>query len=177
MAVTKLKTRGVGVVLLFFGVVILLGYWLAPVPDFDELEQRVGIVDDARSERTTFCRHSSSECRHTVADVRDADGVRSYNFAQTSVDDIKIGAEIELWVAPSIKGFDSDRVWHAEQGGRVVRDYERQARADRRLIGIMLPMAPFLVFGGLLLVRRYDWQGNPVGTRVSTLENEEPFSR
>ncbi|MEJ2152921.1 MAG: hypothetical protein P8Y29_08220 [Gemmatimonadota bacterium] len=114
MVLIKLKTRGLGVTLFFFGVVILLGYWLAPVPDFD------------------------------------------------------IGEEIVLWVAPSIKGLDSDRVWHAEQGGRIVRDYERQARADRKIIGIMLPLVPFLMFSGWWLIRHYDWQGNPVEEQAST---------
>lgn len=171
-----LKNRRVGVGFFLIGAVILLGFWLAPVPDFDELEQRTGIVEDVRRDRITFCRHSSGDCRHTVVDVRHAAGARSYNFAQTPVADIDVGAEIELWVAPSIKGFDSDRVWHAEQGGRVIRDYEHQARTDRKLIWMMVPLAPFLLFGGWWLIQRYDWQGNPVEERASTSQGREPFS-
>lgn len=147
--------------LIVIGVAFVAGYFLAPVPGFDDLEHRTGIVEDARRERITPCRHSSSDCLHTVVDVRHADGVRSYNFAQTPVDDVHVEAEIELWVAASIKGLDSDRVWHAEQGGRVVRDYERQARTDRTLIWITVPLAPFFVFGGYRLAKRYDWSGNP----------------
>jgi hypothetical protein len=168
MALIKLKTRGLGVTLFFFGVVILLGYWLAPVPDFDELERRDSLVEDVRRERITFCRRSSGDCRHTVIQVRHSGGSRNYNFAQTDPDEIAIGEEIVLWVAPSIKGLDSDRVWHAEQGGRIVRDYERQARADRKIIGIMLPLVPFLMFSGWWLIRHYDWQGNPVEEQAST---------
>lgn len=152
-----------GVTLIVIGVVFVAGYFLAPVPDFEDLEHRTGVVEDARRERITPCRHSSSDCLHTVVDVRDEDGVRSYNFAQTPVDDVQVGAGIEMWVAPAIKGFDSDRVWHAEQGGRVVREYERQARADRTLIWIMVPLAPFFVFGGYRLAKAYDWSGNPTG--------------
>ena len=161
MARSRLKTRGIGVLLVIVGVTILLAYWLAPVPDFDELERRVGIVEDARRERITVCRNSSNKCLHTVVDVRHADGSRSYNFAQVAVDDIVTGEEIVLWVAPSIKGLDDDRVWQAEQGGRRVRDYESQARADRRIIWILVPLGPFLIVGGYWLARRYDWSGNP----------------
>lgn len=176
-ALKFLKNRRLGVGLFLIGAIILLGYWLAPVPDFDELEQRTGIVEDARRDRIWFCRRSlGGDCAHTVVDVRHAGGVRSYNFAQTPVDDVEVRAEIELWVAPSIKGFDADRVWHAEQGGRVIRDYEHQARADRQLIWFMVPLAPFLLFGGWWLTRRYDWQGNPVEKRASTSERGEPFS-
>ncbi len=154
------KKRGIGVGLFLVGVILLLAYWLAPVPDFDELERRVGVVEDVRREEITFCRQSASDCQHTVVQVRHDSGARNYNFAQTDPDEIAIGAEIVLWVAPAIKGLDSDRVWQAEQGGQIIRDYERQARADRKLIGFMVPLAPFLIFGGLWLIRRFDWQGN-----------------
>jgi len=143
------------------GAMFLLGYWLAPVPEFVELERRVGIVEDARDERIRFCRNSVSDCLHTVVDVRHADASRSYNFAQAEVGDVVMGEEIVLWVAPSIRGLDDDRVWQAEQGGRLVLDYGRQARADRQLIWIMVPLGPFLVAGGYWLFRRYDWAGNP----------------
>ncbi len=168
MVLIKLKTRGVGVTLLLMGLAVVLAYFLAPVPEFEELARRTGVVEDVRRERITFCRRSSGDCRHTVVQVRHEGGSRNYNFAQTDPDEIAIGAAIELWVAPSIKGLDDDRVWHAEQGGRIVRDYERQARADRRIIGIMLPLAPFLIFGGWWLVRHYDWKGDPVEGPSST---------
>ena len=71
------------------------------------------------------------------------------------------GEDIVLWVAPSIRGLDDDRVWQAEQGGRRVRDYESQARADRWIIWIMVPLGPLLIFSGYRLARRYDWSGNP----------------
>ena len=147
------------------GVTILLGLWLAPVPDFEELDRSVGIVERARRERIRFCRNSSNECLHTVVDVRHSDGSRSYNFAQTSVDDIAVGDEIVLFLAPSIRGLDDDRVWQAEQGGRRIRDYESQARADRRLIWLMGPLGPLLVAGGFWLARHYDWSGNPTSSR------------
>ena len=161
MALIRLKTRGIGVLLVAVGVMFLLGYWLAPVPDFDELERREGIVEDAHSERIRFCRNSSSDCLHTVVDVRHADGLRSYNFAQAAVGDVVTGEDIVLWVAPSIRGLDDDRVWQAEQGGRRVRDYESQARADRWIIWIMVPLGPLLIFSGYRLARCYDWSGNP----------------
>ena len=124
MVLIKLKTRGVGVTLLLMGLAVVLAYFLAPVPEFKELARRTGVVEDVRRERITFCRRSSGDCRHTVVQVRHEGGSRNYNFAQTDPDEIAIGAAIELWVAPSIKGLDDDRVWHAEQGGRIVRDYE-----------------------------------------------------
>jgi hypothetical protein len=156
------KKRSIGVGLFLVGVVLLLAYLLVPVPDFDELERRVGVVEDVRRERITFCRHSAGDCRHTVVQFRHDSGARNYNFAQTDPDEIAINAEIVLWVAPSIKGLDHERVWQAEQGGQRILDYERLASSDRRLIGIMVPLAPFLIFVGLWIIRRYDWQGNPV---------------
>jgi hypothetical protein len=172
-----LKRRSIGVGLFLVGVLIVLAYLLVPLPDFDELERRVGVVEDARDERIWFCRQSlGGDCAHTVVQVRHDSGVRNYNFAQTDADAITIGEEIVVWVAQEIRGLDRERLWHAEQGGRVVRDYEKAARADRKIIGIMVPLAPFLIFIGLRLARRYDWQGNPVEERASTSNGREPFS-
>jgi hypothetical protein len=144
------------------GAVFLAAYWLAPVPDFDALEHRVGVALDARSERVTPCRRSAGDCLRTVVDVRHTEGVRSYNFADTPVSDVSVGAAIELWVAPAIRGLDDDRVWQAEQDGRRLRDYERQARADRRIISVLVPLAPLLMLGGLWLMRRDDAPGKPL---------------
>lgn len=154
-----LKKRGVGVGLFLVGVVLLLAYWLAPVPDFDELERRVSVVADVRRDPIKFCRRSAGDCRHTVVQTRRDGDSRHYNFGRTDPDEIAIGAEIVLWVAPAIKGLDSERIWQAEQGGRRILDYEKQAGDDRTLIWIMVPLAPFLLFMGLWLIRRYDWQG------------------
>jgi nitrogen fixation-related uncharacterized protein len=154
--------RGVGVGLFLVGVVLLLAYWLVPVPDFEELKRRVSVVEDVRRDPIKFCRRSAGDCRHTVVQARRDGDLRNYNFGQTDPDEIAIGAEIVLWVAPTIKGLDSERVWQAEQGGRRILDYEQQASDDRTLIGIMVPLATFLIFVGLWLILRYDWQGNPV---------------
>ena len=156
-----LKKRGVGVGLLLVGVVLLLAYWLVPVPDFEELKRRVSVVEDVRRDPIKFCRRSAGDCRHTVVQARRDGDSRNYNFGQTDPEEIAIGEEIVLWVAPAIKGLDSERVWQAEQGGRRILDYEQQASDDRTLVGIMVPLAPFLIFVGLWLIRRHDWQGNP----------------
>jgi hypothetical protein len=147
---------------LAIGVAFLAAYGLAPVPDFDALEHRTGVVEDARRERFTPCRPSASDCVRTVVDVRHAAGVRSYHFADTALAEITVGDPIELWVAPAIRGLDDDRVWHAEQDGRRLRDYERQAQADRRIISVLVPLAPFLMLGGWWLLRRDDGRGNPM---------------
>ncbi len=148
-----LKKRRVGVGLFFVGAVLLLAYWLVPVPDFEELKRRVSVVEDVRRDPIKFCRRSAGDCRHTVVQtLRDGDS-RNYNFGQTDPDEIAIGAEIVLWVAPAIKGLESERVWQAEQGGRRILDYEQQASDDRTLRGIMVPLAPFLIFVGLWLIR------------------------
>jgi len=157
-----LKKRGVGVGLLLVGIVLLLAYWLVPVPDLEDLERRVSVVEDVRRDPIRFCRRSAGDCHHTVVQVRHNGDARDYNFGQTNPDEIAIDEEIVLWVAPAIKGLDSERVWQAEQGGRRIIDYEKQAGDDRTLIGFMVPLAPFLIFGGLWLIRRYDWKGNPV---------------
>ena len=99
---------------------------------------------------------SFADARPAIADTP------SFRPVATGTDEIAIGAEIVLWVAPTIKGLDSERVWQAEQGGRRILDYEQQASDDRTLIGIMVPLATFLIFVGLWLILRYDWQGNPV---------------
>jgi hypothetical protein len=157
------KKRGIGVGLLLVGVVLVLAYWLVPVPDLEELERRVSVVEDVRRDRIWFCRRSlGGDCAHTVVQARHNEGARNYNFAQTDPDEIAIGEEIVLWVAPVIMGLDSERVWQAEQGGRRIIDYERLAHSDRRLIWFMVPLAPFLIFGGWWLIQRFDWQGNPV---------------
>jgi hypothetical protein len=160
---TFLKKRGVGLGLFLVGVVFLLAYWLVPVPDFEELKRSVTVVEDVRRDPIKLCRRSAGDCRHTVVQTqRDGDS-RKYNFGQTDPDEIAIGEEIVLWVAPVIKGLASERVWQAEQGGRRILDYEGQASDDRTLIGIMVPLAPFLMLVGLWLIRRYDWQGNQAG--------------
>jgi predicted dithiol-disulfide oxidoreductase (DUF899 family) len=150
-----MSRRGVGISLVVIGILILAASFLAPVPRFEDLERRTGVVEDARNQRTTFCRRLTARdsCLHTVVDIRQAEGVESYNFAQTPVADIAIGRDIVLWVAPSIRGLGDMRVWHAEQDGRVVRDYESQARADRRLIWVMVPLAPVLVILGYWMIR------------------------
>lgn len=108
-----------------------------PIPDFEQLKRRVSVVEDVRRDPIRFCRRSAGDCRHTVVKApRDGDS-RDYNFGQTDPDEIAIGEEIVLWVAPAIKGLDSERVWQAEQGGRRILDYEQQASDDRTLIGIM----------------------------------------
>jgi hypothetical protein len=169
-----LKKRGVGVGLFLVGVLIVLAYLLVPLPDFDELERRVGMVEDVRGERIWFCRRSlGGDCAHTVVQVRHDGGARNYNFAQTDADEIAIGEEIVLWVAQEIRGLDRERLWQAEQDGRIIRDYERAAASDRKIIGIMVPLAPFLILSGWWLIRRYDWQGNRVEERASTSESEE----
>ena len=155
----SLKKRGVGVGLFLVGVVLLLAYWLVPVPDFEELKRRVSVVEDVRRDPIRFCRRSAGDCRHTVVQARHDGDSRDYNFGKTDPDEIAIGAEIVLWVAPVIKGLDTERIWQAEQGGRRIIDYEQQASGDRTLIGIMVPLAPFLIVVGLWLIRRYDWQG------------------
>lgn len=157
-----MSKRGAGWLLTAVGAVFLAAYWLAPVPDFDALEHRKGVVEDARRERVTPCRQSAGDCLHTVVDVAHAESVRSYNFADTPVTDVTVGAAIELWVAPAIRGLDGDRVWQAEQDGRRLRDYARQAQADRRIVSVLVPMAPFLILGGLWLTRRDDGPRNPM---------------
>lgn len=157
---SSLKKRGVGVALFVVGVVLLLAYGLVPVPDFEELERRVGIVEDVRREPIRFCRRSAGDCQHTVVRVRSDGDSREYNFGRTDPDEIRIGAEIVLWVTPTIRGLDGERIWQAEQAGRRLLDYERQASGDRTLIAIVVPLAPVLVFVGLWLMRRFDWQGN-----------------
>jgi hypothetical protein len=153
-----LKKRGVGVGLLIIGVTLLLAYWLVPVPDFEELKRRVSVVEDVRRDPIKFCRRSAGDCRHTVVQAhRDGDS-RDYNFGQTDPDEIAIGAGIVLWVAPAIKGLGSERVWQAEQAGRRIVDYEEQASDDRTLIGLMVPLAPFLIIAGLWLIRRHNRQ-------------------
>ena len=154
-----LKKRGVGVGLFLVGVVLLLAYWLVPVPDFEELERRVTVVEDVRRDPIKFCRRSAGDCRHTVVQVRRDGHSHDYNFGQTDPDEIAIGEEIVLWVAPVIKLLEGERIWQAEQGGRRIVDYERQANDDRTLIWIMVPLAPVLILVGLWLIRRYDWQG------------------
>jgi hypothetical protein len=144
------------------GALFLAAYWLAPVPDFDALSHRVGVVLEARRERITACRRSASDCLRTVVDVRHAEGVLTYNFADTPVSDVTVGAPIELWIAPTIRGLDDDRVWQAEQRGRRLRDYQHQARADRRIISVLVPPAPFLMLAGLWLLWRDDARGNPM---------------
>ena len=154
------KKRGVGVALFLVGVVLLLAYGLAPVPDFEELERRVGVVEDVRREPIKLCRRSAGDCRHTVVQARSDGASRDYNFGRTDPDEILIGAEIVLWVAPAIRGLDGERIWQAEQAGRRILDYEKQAGGDRTLIAIMVPLAPVLILVGLWLIRRFDWQGN-----------------
>lgn len=148
------KGRGIGVALLFIGVVLLLAYWLAPIPGFEETERRVGVVEDVRRDPIRFCRRSGGDCRHTVVQTRgDGDG-RGYNFGQVDPDEIAIDAEIVLWVSPAIKGLGIERIWQAEQDGRRIIDYEEQAGDDRTLRGVMVPLAPVLIFVGLWLIRR-----------------------
>lgn len=151
-----MSRRGVGISLGVIGLLILVGSFVAPVPSFEDLERRTGVVEDVRDVRTTFCRQlrANDNCLHTVVDIRHPDGTRSYNFAQTPADDIAVGENIVLWVAPAIRGLGEMRVWQAEQGGRVLRDYESQARADRRIIWVMLPLAPILIALGYWLARR-----------------------
>ncbi|MEJ2336006.1 MAG: hypothetical protein P8Y26_10305 [Gemmatimonadales bacterium] len=125
-----------------------------PIPDFEELERRINVVEDVRRDPIRFCRRSVGDCRHTVVQVRRGGDSRHYNLGQTDPDEIAIGTEIVLWVAPVIRGLGGERVWQAEQDGRRLLDYEQQASDDRTLIGIMVPLAPFLVFVGLWLILR-----------------------
>jgi hypothetical protein len=154
-----LKKRGVGVGLLLVGVIFLVAYGLAPVPDFEELSRRVSVVEDVRRDPIKFCRGSADDCRHTVVQTLRDGETRDFNFGQIDPEEIAIGEEIVLWVAPAIKGLGGERVRQSEQGGRRIVDYEKQAGDDRTLIGIMVPLAPFLIVVGLWLIRRYDWQG------------------
>jgi hypothetical protein len=153
----RLRSRGTGLTLFALGLVIVLAYVLVPVPDKAELERRQGTVVDARRERFSPCRELASDCFRTIVEVRDANGTRTYNFAQVAVSDVTTGAAIDLDVAPIVKGFDYERVWQAEQNGRRLIDYEHQARTDRRIIAVLLTSAPLFMIGGLLLARRYDW--------------------
>lgn len=158
------KKRGVGVALLLVGAVLLLGYWLAPVPEFEELQRRVSLVEDVRRDPIKLCRRSAGDCRHTVVQAGSDGDVREYNFGQIDPDEIAIGAEIVLWVAPAIKGLGTERVWQAEQAGRRILDYEKQAGDDRNLIWIIVPLAPFLIIVGLWLIRAAT-EGNGSRTR------------
>ena len=146
--------RTAGVALLIMGSVILLAALLVPVPEFEDLERRVGTVDAAREDRISFCRPGSGDCLHTVVEVRHNTGRQTYNFAQSLVSDIAVGEPIALWVAPPIIGLPGARVWQAEQGGRRIIDYEHQARGDRRIMWILIPLAPVLFAAGYWLVRR-----------------------
>ncbi len=148
------KRREVGVGLFLVGTAILLAYWLVPVPDFEDLERRISVVEDVRRDPIRFCRRSAGDCRHTVVQARWSGGSRHYNLGQADPDEIAIGTELVLWVAPVIKGLGGERVWQAEQDGRRLLDYEQQASEDRTLIGIMVPLAPFLVLVGLWLILR-----------------------
>lgn len=57
---------------------------------------------------------------------------------------------------------DQPRVWHAEQGGRVLREYASEARSDRRIRGVLVTLMPFLLIAGAWITGTYDGRGRRV---------------
>jgi hypothetical protein len=152
-----LLSRPAGLALVSFGVLILATAVFVPIPAFEDLEPRPGILLEAVRERYSPCR--SGDCTRTMATVRHADGVTRYHFADADTATVEVGQPITVWTYPEFRGFDRVRAWHAEQGGRVIRDHERLSKADRRLRIALLALAPFLFLGGGWIVRHRDWRG------------------
>lgn len=152
-----LLNRAAGLVLIGFGLVILAAAALVPIPAFEDLDRRPGILLEAVRERFSPC--TRGDCTRTIAVVRHADAVRRYHFADADTAALAVGSPITVWTYPEIRGFDRLRVWHAEQDGRVIRDHARLSRSDRRIrIGLLL-IAPLMLLGGGWIVRHRDWRG------------------
>lgn len=152
-----LLNRGAGLLLITFGLVILAATVLVPIPSFADLERRPGLLLDATRERFTPCRFG--DCTRTIVTVRHADGVRRYHFADADTALLEVGSSITVWTYPEFRGFHRLRVWHAEQGARVIRDHASQSRSDRQIrIGLLLA-APLFLLGGGWIARHRDWRG------------------
>lgn len=152
-----LLSRPAGLALVAFGVLILATTVLVPIPAFEDLERRPGVLLEAVRERYSPCR--SGDCTRTMVTVRHADGVGRYHFADADTASLKVGQPITVWTYPEFRGLDRVRAWHTEQGGRVIRDHERLSKADRTIRVALLLIAPFLLLGGGWIVRHRDWRG------------------
>lgn len=154
--------RGTGIVLVLVAGGIGALAVLAPIPGFEELEARSGVVVEARRERFSPCRRGSGDCTRTMVTVRHGDAVRDYHFGDIDTAAFEAGEPITVWTHPHLRGTDQPRVWHAEQGGRVLREYAAEARSDRRIRGVLVTLMPFLLVAGAWITGTYDGRGRRV---------------
>lgn len=135
------------------GCAILIGLsgLLVPLPAFEDLAQREGTVLEVRRERVP-CR--VRECHRTMVSVRHGRGIRTYHFGDVDPATIEAGTPIRIAVHREFRTGTRERVWHAEQDGRVLLEYAGLAAVDRRLRLVLLLGAPLLLATGVWLIRR-----------------------
>ena len=156
----RLLNRATGGVLVAFGLLVLAGLFVAPIPGFDELEARTGTVVEARRARFSPCR--AGDCTRTVVAVRQGSEVREYHFGDTDPSRVEVGAPITVWTYPEIRGTARVRAWHAEQDGRVLLDHGPAAGSERTIRLWLGLFAPLGIIGGGWIALRYDWRGRQV---------------
>ena len=146
------RLRSLGMWLLLAAAVTGTAIIVIPIPDFEELEFREGVLVDARRERFRPCR--SGDCTRTIVTV-DHEGARAfYHFGDIATAALEVRAPITVGVYPEFLWSDRVRVWHAEQGGRILRDYSDAVAVDRRIRLGLLVLMPLLAASGIYLRRR-----------------------
>lgn len=156
------------------GVTILATMVMVKIPAFEDLRPRQGTLVDASRERFSPCRRG--DCTRTMVTVRHPDGEQRYHFADTDIEALDLDAPITVWTHPQLRGFDWLRVWHAEQGGRVIREHASLSTADRRIRLALLALVPVLFVAGGWLVRRGKGS-TEVGGRDAGIRSEARSSR
>lgn len=131
------------------GILVPLAGLLVPLPDFEDLVPGEGRVVEALREAVP-CR--SGDCRRTMVTVRLGDDVRAYHFGDADPEQVRAGAPIRVWTYPEFRLGTRERLWHAEQDGRVIRDHATLVATDRRLrLLLFLSAVPALAFGVLFI--------------------------
>ena len=147
-------SRFTGVLLIAVGVLVVGSAVMVPIPSFDQLERRDGMLVEASRERFTPCRRG--DCTRTMVTVRHVDGTRRYHLADADTTLLEAGKPITIWTHPEFRGFDRRRAWHVVQGGWVIRDHATLATVDRRIRAGLLLLAPVLFVVGGWITRHYD---------------------
>lgn len=155
----RLLNRGAGLAFVAAGLAIVAMVYLGPIPEIEDLDVHSGTVVEARRERYRPCRRG--DCTRTIVTVRHGGDEREYHFADVDTARFEVGAPITVWTYPVLRGTDRVRVWHAEQGGRVLREHDADARVDRRIRLAFILMVPLAIGGGAWIARNYDWRGRP----------------